>query len=252
MAAAAAAGAVIDLDDHYDPDTQLAAEAEIAGLDPAALSEQLIDISGCSPALATGLLLAGGLDINRAVNLHLASSGSGRVLEQLHRSSSSVAQVVDLSSTNSGAFDLTSDDCTIVVAAAAAPAATTAGTQPKRRRQVIDVEQQAALDEEVARRVQVEWDAQEAEAAEEAASASASTAAAKVATEESAKDLCWRQRRDIDSFLRRTCGPLRIEEVKANPSSLPSTPMYEAFLAAHATAQDKTIRECLCMARNAR
>ena len=60
--------------------------------------------------------------------------------------------------------------------------------------------------------------------------------------ERNAKDICWRQRRDIKSFLRRAAAQLSVEEIEAAPAGQPAASQYAEFRTAWERAQDKRIR----------
>ena len=58
-----------------------------------------------------------------------------------------------------------------------------------------------------------------------------------------AQDVCWRQRRDVRSFLARAAGQhLKVESIQPNAASQPGQPLYSRFKAAYGRARDKGIR----------
>eukprot|EP01046_Picozoa_sp_COSAG06_P035906 COSAG06_NODE_3909_length_4783_cov_1.416951_2_plen_764_part_00 len=60
--------------------------------------------------------------------------------------------------------------------------------------------------------------------------------------EQSARDMCWRQRRDITSFLRRAAAQLDVDKLDPAPAGQPGAPQYSAFREAWQRVQDKRIR----------
>ena len=60
--------------------------------------------------------------------------------------------------------------------------------------------------------------------------------------EQSARDICWRQRRDITSFLRRAAAQLEVDKLDPAPAGQPDAPQYSAFREAWERVQDKRIR----------
>jgi hypothetical protein len=62
------------------------------------------------------------------------------------------------------------------------------------------------------------------------------------AAENEAVDICYKQRRDVQAFLRSAASQLKVEKVEPNPASMPGSPMYEAFKKAHDASRCKGIR----------
>lgn len=89
-------------------------------------------------------------------------------------------------------------------------------------------------DQTLAQALQSSFDAEEA-----------SIRDAAVAAEEEeglARDVCWKLRRDVGTFVARAAKQLEVEKVEHNPASRPGQPMYERFKQAVDQARDKTIR----------
>jgi hypothetical protein len=56
------------------------------------------------------------------------------------------------------------------------------------------------------------------------------------------RDVCWKQRRDVHSFLKRAATQLTVEKIETNDASLPGQPLYNRFKAAYESLRDKRIR----------
>lgn len=211
---------IIDLED-YDPEAQLVSEADLAGMGAVqlqSLKDQLVTVSGCDAADTTNLLLASGLDLNRAVNLHFSGVGASAVAAD--DSNNAKGDVLDLTWRTNSDESAAGDTCS--------------NSRVRRRAQ-----QQLDQDEALARKMQEELRAQE----KDAALANATEALRAEAALAAAKDVVWRQRRDINDFLTRTQGlTLKIDSVKENEFSKPNTMQYERFRRAYDKASDKTIR----------
>eukprot|EP01043_Picozoa_sp_COSAG02_P031633 COSAG02_NODE_2074_length_9929_cov_698.467955_5_plen_385_part_00 len=92
----------------------------------------------------------------------------------------------------------------------------------------------AADDQTLAQALQSSFDAEEASARNAAAAAEEA--------EGLARDVCWKLRRDVGTFVARAAKQLEVDKVEHNPASQPGQPLYERFKQAVDRASDKTIR----------
>ena len=92
----------------------------------------------------------------------------------------------------------------------------------------------AADDQTLAQALQSSFDAEEASIRNAAAAAEEA--------EGLARDVCWKLRRDVGTFVARAAKQLEVENVEHNPASEPGQPLYERFKRAVDHASDKTIR----------
>ena len=91
-----------------------------------------------------------------------------------------------------------------------------------------------ADDQTLAQALQSSFDAEEASIRNAAAAAEEA--------EGLARDVCWKLRRDVSTFVARAAKQLEVEKVEHNPASEPGQPLYERFKRAVDHASDKTIR----------